>query len=165
MPCPRCHGTGFIRGTESSALHILRIIQEEAMKDHSLAVHAQVPVDVATFLLNEKRAELFGIEARLRVSVVLIPNMHLETPNYQISRIRQDEMNEAEDNLPSYRRAAKPIESLATSYTQERERPARQQAAVQGITPDQPAPISSRDQAAAAPAPAPTPVPAPQSMG
>lgn len=166
MPCPRCHGTGFIRGTESSALHILRIIQEEAMKDHSLAVHAQVPVDVATFLLNEKRAELFGIEARLRVSVVLIPNMHLETPNYQISRIRHDEMNEADENLPSYRRATKPMDSLAASYTQERERPARQQAAVQGITPDQPAPISSRDQAAApAPAPAPTPAPVARPMG
>ena len=52
-PCPRCHGTGFIRGIESSALHILRIIQEEAMKDNTSAVHAQVPVDVATFLLNE----------------------------------------------------------------------------------------------------------------
>ena len=58
IPCPRCHGTGHIRGTESTALHILRIIQEEAMKENTAAVHAQVPVDVATFLLNEKRADM-----------------------------------------------------------------------------------------------------------
>ncbi|MCD2476350.1 hypothetical protein LRN56_16295, partial [Staphylococcus aureus] len=83
MPCPRCHGTGFIRGIESSALHILRILTEEAMKENTGAVHVQVPVDVATFLLNEKRAELFGIEARLKVEVVLIPNIHFETPHYK----------------------------------------------------------------------------------
>ena len=66
--CPRCHGTGHIRGTESTALHILRIIQEEAMKENTAAVHAQVPVDVATFLLNEKRVDLQLIEARLIAS-------------------------------------------------------------------------------------------------
>jgi ribonuclease E len=56
--CPRCSGTGFIRGTESTALHVLRIMQEEAMKENTGAVHCQVPVDVASFLLNEKRAEI-----------------------------------------------------------------------------------------------------------
>src|SRR2546429_627981 len=78
ITCPRCNGTGHIRGTESTALHILRIIQEEAMKENSAAVHAQVPVDVATFLLNEKRADIHSIEARLKVNVVLIPNTHLD---------------------------------------------------------------------------------------
>src|SRR2546423_1019983 len=68
ITCPRCNGTGHIRGTESTALHILRIIQEEAMKENSAAVHAQVPVDVATFLLNEKRADIHSIEARLKVN-------------------------------------------------------------------------------------------------
>src|SRR5256714_7171564 len=87
-PCPRCHGTGHIRGTESTALHILRIIQEEAMKDSTASVNAQVPVDVATFLLNEKRVDLQLIEARHRVSVTLVPNMHLETPNYSVTRLR-----------------------------------------------------------------------------
>jgi len=82
QPCPRCGGTGFIRGIESTALHILRIIQEEAMKENSAAIHAQVPVDVATFLLNEKRTDIHAIEARMKVNVVLIPNIHLETPNY-----------------------------------------------------------------------------------
>src|SRR6059058_5336990 len=75
VTCPRCNGTGHIRDTESTALHILRIIQEEAMKENSAAVHAQVPVDVATFLLNEKRADIHSIEARLKVNVVLIPNV------------------------------------------------------------------------------------------
>ncbi|MGN6954757.1 ribonuclease E/G, partial [Neisseria sp. P0015.S004] len=84
VACPRCAGTGVIRGIESTALHVLRIIQEEAMKDNTGEVHAQVPVDVATFLLNEKRAELFAMEERLDVNVVLIPNIHLENPHYEI---------------------------------------------------------------------------------
>ena len=166
MPCPRCHGTGFIRGIESSALHILRIIQEEAMKDNTCAVHAQVPVDVATFLLNEKRADLFTIEARLKVSVVLIPNIHLETPHYKIVRLRADDLPEGEE--PSYKMVETPTEENGYAGAQpEKAKPERQQAAVQGITPAQPAPVSARDQepapapAAAAPAaaaPAPSPV-------
>src|SRR5919109_125448 len=65
-PCPRCHGTGHIRGTESTALHILRIVQEEAMKDNTAHVVAQMPVDVATFLLNEKRPDVQSIESRFK---------------------------------------------------------------------------------------------------
>ncbi len=85
IPCPRCHGIGHIRGTESTALHILRILQEEAMKENTAQVVAQVPVDVATFLLNEKRTEVLSIETRFKVNVLLVPNRHLETPNYTIS--------------------------------------------------------------------------------
>ena len=85
IPCPRCHGIGHIRGTESTALHILRIIQEEAMKDNTAQIVAQVPVDVATFLLNEKRAEVLTIETRFKVNVLLVPNRHLETPNYSVA--------------------------------------------------------------------------------
>ena len=96
ITCPRCNGIGHIRGIESTALHILRIIQEEAMKENTATVHAQVPVDVATFLLNEKRTDIHGVEARLKVNVVLIPNIHLETPRYQISRLRHDDLNQAE---------------------------------------------------------------------
>ena len=83
IACPRCSGIGHIRGTESSALHILRIIQEEAMKESSMAIHVQVPVDVATFLLNEKRSDIHRIESRLKVAVMMIPNPHLETPQLQ----------------------------------------------------------------------------------
>src|SRR3970040_1081780 len=72
IACPRCSGIGHIRGTESSALHILRIIQEEAMKESIVAIHVQVPVDVATFLLNEKRGDIHRIESRLKVAVMMI---------------------------------------------------------------------------------------------
>ncbi|MGL6047815.1 MAG: ribonuclease E/G, partial [Vogesella sp.] len=151
VPCPRCHGIGFIRGIESSALHILRIIQEEAMKENTGAVHAQVPVDVATFLLNEKRAEIYSIEARLDVAVVLIPNLHLETPHYKIVRVRHDDLAEVSE-APSYRRVELPEEDAAHPFGQEKPKVERQEAAVKGITPAQPAPM------AADPVPAATPV-------
>jgi len=132
-PCPRCHGIGFIRGTESSALHILRIIQEEAMKENTGAVHAQVPVDVATFLLNEKRAEIYAIEERLDVSVVLIPNIYLETPHYKIVRLRHDDLTELGD-APSYSRVEVQEEDVVTNFGQEKPKVERQEAAVKGIT-------------------------------
>src|SRR6266404_827378 len=113
MPCPRCNGTGHIRGTESTALHILRIIQEEAMKENSAAVQAQVPVDVATFLLNEKRADIHSIEARLKVNVVLIPNTNLETPNYKVERLRHDDLNQADALPASYNLVSAPAEEEA----------------------------------------------------
>jgi ribonuclease E len=144
ISCPRCHGTGHIRDTDSSALHILRIIQEEAMKDGTAALHAQVPVDVATYLLNEKRAEIHAIEARLKVNVILIPNIHLETPNYNIDRLRHDHIKSNEMQT-SYQMVDKPAEevNLPSSVTQEA-KPVRQQAAVRGITPTQPAPARSK---------------------
>ncbi|BCL74585.1 ribonuclease E [Jeongeupia sp. HS-3] len=145
IACPRCHGTGFIRGTESSALHILRIIQEEAMKDNTGAIHAQVPVDVATFLLNEKRSELFSVEARLKVGVMLIPNTHLETPNYSIVRLRHDDLNLLDESLPSYRMVEAPSEEAYQPGRAKEEMAKRPEAAVKGITPAQPAPISKQD--------------------
>jgi ribonuclease E len=143
ISCPRCHGTGHIRGTDSSALHILRIIQEEAMKENTAVLHAQVPVDVATYLLNEKRAEIHAIEARLKVSVVLIPNIHLETPNYNISRLRHDDVKLGEVQT-SYQLVEKPAQEILLPSTGQEAKPARQQAAVRGITPAQPAPIRER---------------------
>jgi ribonuclease E len=140
MPCPRCHGTGHIRGTESTALHILRILQEEAMKENSAAIYAQVPVDVATFLLNEKRAEIHSIESRLRVNVVLIPNIHLETPNYNISRLRHDELAQAEP-AASYKMVEAPAAEAEAAKPGQETKPVRQEAAVQGITLGQPAPV------------------------
>jgi len=138
-PCPRCHGIGFIRGIESSALHILRIIQEEAMKENTGAVHVQVPVDVATFLLNEKRAEIYSVEERLDVSVVLIPNIYLETPHYKIVRLRHDDLTELGD-APSYNRVEVQEEEAVTNFGQEKPKVERLEAAVKGITPLQPAP-------------------------
>ena len=143
ISCPRCHGTGHIRDTDSSALHILRIIQEEAMKDSTAALHAQVPVDVATYLLNEKRAEIHAIEARLKVNVVLIPNVHLETPNYNIDRLRHDHIK-SNDAQTSYQLVDKPAEEVKLPSVAQETKPVRQQAAVRSITPTQPAPIRGR---------------------
>ncbi|SEN44695.1 RNAse E [Nitrosospira multiformis] len=140
ISCPRCHGTGHIRGTDSSALHILRIIQEEAMKENTAVLHAQVPVDVATYLLNEKRAEIHAIEARLKVSVVLIPNIHLETPNYSITRLRHDDVKLGEVQT-SYQMVEKPAQDIPLPSSGQEPKPVRQQAAVRGITPSQPAPV------------------------
>jgi ribonuclease E len=152
ITCPRCNGTGHIRGTESTALHILRIIQEEAMKENSAAVHAQVPVDVATFLLNEKRADIHSIEARLKVNVVLIPNVHLETPNYKVERLRHDDLNQADVLPPSYNLATSPAEEPTPAQLAQEARPPRQQAAVRGVTPEQPAPVAPPRAPAARPA-------------
>src|SRR5437899_1815531 len=88
ITCPRCNGTGHIRDTESSPLQILRMVQEESMKDNTAAVHVQVPVEVTSFLLNEKRTEITKIEMKQRVTVLLVPNKHLETPNYKLERLR-----------------------------------------------------------------------------
>jgi ribonuclease E len=142
IPCPRCHGTGHIRDTSSSALHILRILQEEAMKDNTAAVHAQVPVDVATFLLNEKRDDIHTIETRFKVNVVLIPNIHLVTPNYEVERLRQDS-DKLDTPVPSYEMVVKPTEEIETlvATTAQEPRPPRPEPIVKGITPDQPAPI------------------------
>ncbi len=144
MACPRCSGIGHIRGTESSALHILRIIQEEAMKDSSVAIHVQVPVDVATFLLNEKRADIHRIESRLHVAITLIPNPHLETPNYNINRLRMDDLT-ADVMQASYKMVEKPAEEKMQSATQDQQKATRATAVVQGITPAQPAPIKAEE--------------------
>jgi ribonuclease E len=146
-PCPRCNGIGHIRGTESSALHILRIIQEEAMKENSAAIHVQVPVDVATFLLNEKRSDIHRIESRLKVDVTLIPNPHLETPHYSVTRLRQDDLT-GETQQASYKMVVKPEEKNAAAEAAQEIKAQRPQAAVQGITPAQPAPVAREEKPA-----------------
>ena len=143
IACPRCHGTGHIRSIESSALHILRILQEEAMKDGTAAVHAQVPIDVATYLLNEKRNEFHSIETRLKVNVLLIPNTSLETPNYTVTRLKHDELNQNDIAIPSYKMADIPAETAVPSSAVQKPEAQRPQAAVQGITPAQPAPMTA----------------------
>ncbi|MCE2871611.1 MAG: Rne/Rng family ribonuclease [Oxalobacteraceae bacterium] len=143
VTCPRCNGTGHIRDTESSALQVLRIIQEEAMKENSAAIHVQAPVDVAAFLLNEKRGEILKIENRHRASVVLIPNKHLETPHYKLERIKHDDPR-LDDLQASYKMAEEGDTDVGYSKRKEEERKPRQEAVVKSITPDQPAPIVDR---------------------
>lgn len=142
MSCPRCNGTGVIRDTDSSALHILRILQEEAMKEGTAALHVQVPVEVASFLLNEKRTDIAKLEARLKVTIVLIPNKHLETPNYTLERLRHDDPR-LEEAKASYAMADGP--AADSPYQKQKEEVAakpRQEAVVKGITPSTPAPVS-----------------------
>ena len=135
--CPRCTGTGHIRDTESSALHILRMIQEEAMKDNTGAVHAQVPVDVASFLLNEKRHEVSKIEARFRVNVLLVPNKFLETPHHTITRLRHDDLPETMKN--SFEMVVEP-EAQDYKRKDAKDLPKKLEPLVKGITPEAPPP-------------------------
>ncbi len=141
IPCPRCHGTGHIRGIESTALHILRITQEDAMKENSAIIQVQLPVEVATFLLNEKRADIHKIEERMGVEVVLIPNIHLETPNYNIIRIKHDDVNE-DTSKASYQMVELPSETTYVTKAAEEAKAVKPVAAVKGITPAAPAPMS-----------------------
>ncbi|MGO2132233.1 MAG: ribonuclease E [Halomonas sp.] len=88
--CPRCNGQGTIRDVRSLSLSILRLIEEEAMKDRSAQIRAILPVPVATYLLNEKRSALAEIEQRQGVTVVLLPNPEMDTPHYDVQRLRDD---------------------------------------------------------------------------
>jgi len=101
LVCPRCSGTGHIRSVQSSALSVLRMIQEEAMKENTAAVHVHLPVATATYLLNEKRIEISAIESRIGTPIMVIPDEALETPHYHIRRLRMEEY-ESEADVPSY---------------------------------------------------------------
>lgn len=134
VTCPRCNGTGHIRDTESSALQVLRIIQEEAMKENSAAIHVQVPVDVAAFLLNEKRGEILKIETRHRVTAILIPNIYLETPHYKLDRLKSDDPR-LEETHASYAMAEQADTDIGYSKGVKEEFKPRQEAVVKSITP------------------------------
>ena len=138
--CPRCSGTGHIRGIESTALHILRITQEEAMKDNSAIIQVQLPVEAATFLLNEKRADIHKIELRMGVEVILIPNVHMQTPNYSITRLKHDDVNE-ETSQASYKMVELPAETAYVRSLNEEAKPSAPEALVKGITAATSAPI------------------------
>ena len=116
--CPRCEGTGQIRGVSSSALSILRIIEEEALKENTEAVVAHLPLKTGTFLLNEKRHEVNMIETRLATQVYIIPTNDLDTPHFKIKRLRAEDIDEMPD-LPSFKlRIEKAKEEKKKSYGQ-----------------------------------------------
>ena len=149
IPCPRCGGSGHIRDTESSALQILRIIQEESLKDSTASVLCQVPVDVASFLLNEKRSEISKIEMKQRINVLLVPNKTLETPNYKLERLKHDDPRL--DNIEASYKMAEEIEdpTLVTRRSQEKHN--KQEPIIKGVLPDAPAPVAvPKPEAAAA---------------
>jgi ribonuclease E len=148
--CPRCNGTGHIRGIESTALHILRITQEEAMKDNSAIIQVQLPVEAATFLLNEKRADIHKIEQRMGVEVILIPNIHMETPNYSITRIKHDDVNE-DTSQASYKLVELPLDTDYVRSLNQEAKPLAAEALVKGITPATSAPIAAPKESAEKP--------------
>jgi ribonuclease E len=155
IPCPRCGGSGHVRDTESSALQILRIIQEESMKDNTAAVHAQVPVEVASFLLNEKRTEVAKIEIQQRINVLLVPNKSLETPNYKLERLKHDD-----PRLDKIDASYKMVEEFEdpTAVTRRSQEPTNKQTPViKGVLPDAPAPVAEPKATPAAKAKTPAP--------
>src|SRR5512134_3120282 len=150
--CPRCTGMGNIRSVESLALAILRLIGEEARKDRTVKVIAQLPVDVATYLMNEKRDWLHDIESRSRVDIVLVPNRYLETPAYELRRVRDDEVALPENSVISHQMAIEPkIDLDAIANAEEEKAPALQQPAVTTIVPSTPAPPPAPEPVAPAP--------------
>jgi ribonuclease E len=161
IPCPRCGGSGHIRDTESSALQILRIIQEESLKDNTASVLCQVPVEVASFLLNEKRTEIAKIELKQRINVLMVPNKTLETPNYRLERLKHDDPRL--DNIEASYKMAEEIED-PTSVTRRAQEPTNKQTPIiKGVLPDAPAPVVVPHAAPVKVQPA-TPVAAPRAL-
>jgi ribonuclease E len=109
LVCPRCIGIGSIRSIESLALSILRLVGEDARKERTSRIIVQAPVDVATYLINEKRDWLRTFEEKTKVGIMVIPNPHIQTPEYSIRRIREDETGLSEVNQPSYQIPIAPV--------------------------------------------------------
>lgn len=145
LVCPRCNGQGTIRGIESISLSILRAVEEEAMKEKTGRVVAQVPIDVAAFLLNEKRDVLFEIETRQKVSLLLIPNRNLETPHYEVQRIREDDVTE-DLSKTSYELIDTKLEETLETMMEAEPVQAKEEAAVQSIAPVTPRPVAQAPQ-------------------
>ncbi len=138
ISCPRCLGQGSIRGIESLALSIIRIIEENALKENTAQVRAILPIEIATFLLNEKRLAIMGIEERQKVSVIIVPNPHFMTPQYEVERIRISDLSEHDEKILSYKLAIKPeAESTSTNAAAIR---SHQEPAIKNMVIEQPTP-------------------------
>ncbi len=143
LTCPRCKGQGSIRNIESVALSVLRIVQEEAMKKGTEKVVAHLPIECATFLLNEKRTVLQDLETRHKVAVVILPSRHLETPAYDIERIKSAESVEGEEDKPSHLQIK--TESIAVPEFARKTTHTIEKAAIKDFLPDAPAPVRAPD--------------------
>ncbi len=135
ITCPRCKGQGSIRNVESVALSVLRLLEEEAMKKGTEKVIAHLPIECATFLLNEKRGVVENIENRLKVDIVILPSKHLETPAYAIDRIKE---REAADEKPSYVQIK--TEDIAIPEFAQQVKPKSEKAIIKEFLHDTPAP-------------------------
>ena len=136
--CPRCHGQGSIRDVQSLALQILRLLEDETVKERTGEVRVQVPVPVGTFLLNEKRQQLESIQRRHKVRVLVIPNPNMETPNYDLQRLRDDDPQVASLELSTDVQASTPAPE--PEVVRARQAEMREQALVTDIKPKTPAP-------------------------
>jgi ribonuclease E len=146
--CPRCVGIGSIRSVESMALAILRLLGEELRKDRTSRVFAQVPVDVATYLINEKRDWLRTLEDKTEVDLVIVPNPNIQTPEYSIRRARDDETELPENKQLSY---LMPTAAEVADPTEREKKPAAEVAAVASILPTTTAPAAAVHAAVAVP--------------
>lgn len=144
LPCPRCKGQGTIRNVESVALSVLRILEEEAMKKGTEKVIAHLPIECATFLLNEKRSAIEQIENRLKVGIVILPSKHLETPAYDIERIKEKEAGE--NGKASYLQIK--AEDITIPEFAQQIKPNIPKAAVKEFLHDSPAPVQNRAESA-----------------
>lgn len=126
-PCPRCSGQGTIRGIESLSLAIIRLIEEEAIKDNTARVRAILPIEVAAFLLNEKRQSIIDIEQRQHVNVVIIPSARLLTPQYEVERIRISDLQDKDDKIASYKLTSLQPEATTPVSQQQVQKPTAEQ--------------------------------------
>lgn len=148
IPCPRCDGQGTIRGIESLALAVLRIIEEESIKDMTAKIIAQLPVDAATFLLNEKRSSISEIEHRHDVQIILVPTPTMETPQYLVQRVRLTEAGGKEYAQPSYNIQPENKDAVLEKMLEQKKQRS-EEPAIKQIIPDKPvpvAPVASMDQ-------------------
>ncbi|MEJ0040570.1 MAG: Rne/Rng family ribonuclease [Gammaproteobacteria bacterium] len=153
--CPRCVGNGSIRSAESMALAILRLIGEELRKDRTSKVIAQVPVEVATYLINEKREWLRQIEDKSSAELIIVPNLHMQTPDFTLRRVRDDEMEAPENKEKSYLMPTQPV--VAEPVSAQANKPQQEVAVVATILPSTSAPTVVHEPVIQAP-----PTPAPQ---
>ncbi|MFT5133020.1 MAG: ribonuclease E [Gammaproteobacteria bacterium] len=143
IPCPQCDGQGTIRGVDSLSLAVLRIIEEEAMKDSTAKVIAQLPVEAATFLLNEKRQAIRDVETRLDVEIVIVPSTNMVIPHYRVQRVRLSEAENEAHKKASYLLSDKDEDVVETRSSTNKQRP-MEKPAVQQVVPANPIPSARK---------------------
>ena len=144
--CPRCKGQGTIRGTRSLALSILRLVEEEAQKEFSREIRAIVPIPVATFLLNEKRKEILAIESRNNIQVTVLPNTEMQTPDFEVVRIRNQDADSSDFSYKLANELSKPEEEVISEANAPQ---ALAKPAVKTVIPSTPAPVIAQAQSIA----------------
>lgn len=145
ITCPRCNGQGNIRGIPSVSMAIIRVIEEEVMKHHTAQINIQVPIEVASYLVNEKRSAIAKLEEAYQVAILIIPNKHFESPHYEYQRIKKDDSQHKK--TPSYKQVTQPQNTVAVEPAKTYEAPKAPETMVSQITPKAPAPSSQSSKA------------------